>query len=170
MVCRGWSVTRCNHRTHPGPDAALDPAPRHGRGAYPPRSGRQAVEIYAATAEAVSGGGAVLPRNILSGSSSGGVTLSDGRQALAVDQVSFLKLMDEAVGPGMIAVGRRDPVLIPVIEVWREVCLSDLSLVRILARRGLSRSQPKKDALSAAIRRAAERVANAIAENRSPMW
>lgn len=131
---------------------------------------RVAIENYAATAEAVAAGGASQPRDTLTitpgGSSPGGS--KDGRQAAAVDQVTFLRVMDSAVGGGAMKLGRRDPITIPIIEWWRAVCMGDASVQGFLEKRGLSRTATRVKMLNDTLRDTADRVAAAIGATKNP--
>lgn len=134
------------------------------------RHARQAVETYAAIAEAVMAGGAAMPRAAnLTGGCSGGAPSKDGRQGQAIDQVSFLRKMETAVGGHSFLLGRRDPVAVPVLDLWRAVCLWDVTMEGFLARRGLSNTRTRAAAMRAAFEAAAERVADAIGAGRNPL-
>lgn len=130
---------------------------------------RQGVETYTATAEAVLAGGATMPRDSLAGSGcQGGPPSKDGRQAGVVDQVAFLRRMEAAVGLGAIQVGRRDPVAVPALDLWRAVCLGDVSMEAFLRKRGLAPAKSRMAALNEGFLAAADRVADAIGAARSP--
>jgi len=154
----GFGLEFCLRRARPRQVEAL------------PHHLRVAVETYAATAEAVLAGGASQPRDSLTlsgGGGSAGLT-KDGRQAAAVDQVTFLRTMESAVGSGVMRLGRRDPVEVPVIEWWRAVCLGDATVAGFLSKRGLSRTATRNAALADALRDAAQRVADAVGATRNP--
>lgn len=129
---------------------------------------RQAVETYTAVAEAVLAGGASAPRDNLTGGCSAGAPSRDGRQAMALDQVTFLRKMEAAVAQEEIQVGRRDPLTVPALDLWRRVCLADMTMAHFLARRGLKPAKSRMADLNAGFAAAAERVADAIGATRSP--
>jgi hypothetical protein len=142
-----------------GPDilTRLDPATR------------QTVATYIATAEVIMAGGAVMPRDSLSAGSPGGSPGSrEGRQSSMVDQVRFLRTMEDAVAIEAIQVGTRDPVSLPALDVWRAVCLGDAPAARILSRTGLKRTRSRVADLNMGFAAAAERVAIAIGDTRPP--
>lgn len=146
---------------------------------------RQAVETYAATAEAVLAGGAMNPSDPLASRSQGGAPSREGRQSGFVDQVSFLRRMEAAVadchvvshrcgsdGPvkmvGRVEVGRKDPITIPALDLWRAVCLGDATMEGFLKRHGLAPAKSRMADLNAAFLAAADRVADAIGARRDP--
>lgn len=130
---------------------------------------RQSVATYITTAEAVLAGGAAMPRDSLSaGSCSGGPGSREGRQAGVLDQVRFLRHMELAVARKAIQVGRRNPVSLAALDVWRSVCLGDKGVGRILTRAGLKRTRSREADINAGFIAAAERVADAIGAIRTP--
>jgi len=140
---------------------------------------RQAVETYIATAEAVLAGGASNPRDSLAGSAgSGGAPSGEGRQSRAVDQVRFLRRIEAAVGQVqdsdgpraqmMIRVGRRNPVEVRALDLWRDVCLGDMSMEAFLRKRGLAPAKSRMAALNEGFMAAADRATAAIGATRSP--
>lgn len=130
---------------------------------------RQAVETYTATAEAVAAGGATMPRDSLAGAGcQGGTPSKDGRQAGVVDQVAFLRRMEAAVGQEAIMVGRRDPLPVRPLDLWRAVCLGDVAMEAFLRKRGLAPAKSRMAALNEGFLATADRVADAIGATRSP--
>jgi hypothetical protein len=130
---------------------------------------RQSVATYIATAEAVLAGGAAMPRDSLSaGSCGGGPGSREGRQAGVLDQVRFLRQMEDAVARQVIQVGRRDPVSLSALDVWRCVCLGNKGVEAILASHGMKPAKSRVADFNAGFIAAAERVADAIGTTRAP--
>lgn len=144
---------------------------------------RQAVETYAATAEAVLAGGAMNPSDPTAARSHGGAPSREGRQSGFVDQVSFLRRMDAAVAdcaatyqtkdgpvskPGRVIIGRQDPVDVSALDLWRAVCLGDATMEGFLRRLGMGPAKSRMADLNAAFMAAGDRVADAIGAGRDP--
>jgi hypothetical protein len=155
----GHQVNVVYRRRGPAILTRLSPAARH------------AVETYTATAEAVLSGGASAPRDSLNRSirTSGGPA-SEGRQAGFVDQVAFLRRMEAAVGQDPIILRDRPRVAADPLDLWRRVCLGDMSIKAYLTqRKGLARSDKRMKALQAAFVAACDRVSDAIGSTKSPL-
>ncbi len=133
-----------------------------------PAASRQAVATYTATAQAVIAGGASMPRDALTAGCSGGAPSREGRQAVALDQVRFLKKMESAVGTDPVMIGRRNPTPIKPLDLWRAVCLSEMAMERYLAKMGLKPAKSRMSDINACFTQSAERVARAIGQTRSP--
>lgn len=142
-----------------------------------PGPSRMAVETYTATAQAVTAGGASNPRDSLTGGCTGGAPQKEGRQAVVLDQVRFLKCIESAVGTQtvdgqpvavLIRIGRRKPTDVRALDLWRSVCLSDMSMERFLSKRGLKPAKSRMADINAGFMAAAARAARAIAETKSP--
>lgn len=139
---------------------------------------RHSVRTYQAVAEAVLAGGASVPRdtlsNALTGGCTGGAPPREGRQAMRVEQVSFLRALEKAVGGGRVTLRRGNPsISVPVLDLWRSLILGNggegLSVSSYLAKSGLARSAARTKVLRDAMTSAAERVAAAIAETKNPL-
>lgn len=173
VIRDGGQVSVAMRRKGPAIMARLTPATR------------QAVETYSATAEAVLAGGAMNPSDPLTSRSQGGAPSREGRQAGFVDQVSFLRRMEAAVAdcsvpspgvpgdgpralPGRVQIGRKDPITIPALDLWRAVCLGDATMEGFLKRHGLAPAKSRMSDLNAAFLAAADRVADAIGAGRDP--
>lgn len=133
-----------------------------------PYSLRQAMDTYSATAEAILAGGASTPRDTLAGGCQGGAPAREGRQAVALDQVRFLRRIEDAVAKDTITVGKSDPVLVPALDLWRAVCLGGATMQSFLARRGLKPAKSRMEALNQGFEAAATRAADAIGGTRNP--
>ena len=155
----GHQVNVVYRRRGPAILTRLSPAARH------------AVETYTATAEAVLSGGASSPRDSLTRSArtfSG--PASEGRQAGFVDQVAFLRRMEAAVGHDPIILRDKPRVTADPLDLWRQVCLADMSIKAYLTqRKGLARSDKRMKALQAAFMAACDRVTSAIGSTKSPL-
>lgn len=130
---------------------------------------RYAVATYTVAAEAVMAGGASVPRDNLTGGCSSGAPSNDGPQARAVDQVAFLRLMEAAVNVRRVfQVGKCPAVDVHTLDLWRKVCVGDMSMERYLAKMSLKPAKSRMAALNGAFISAASRVATAIGDTRSP--
>lgn len=145
---------------------------------------RKAVETYATTAEAVMAGGASNPSDMLSAGCSSGAPSREGRQSGFVDQVSFLRLMERAVSDcrvtvtdkdgkatvlrGSFLIGRAGPVAVPTIDLWRKVCLGDLTMAAFLRGLGMAPAKSRMADVNKAFLDAGTRVADAISQTRDP--
>lgn len=126
---------------------------------------RPAVETYIATAEAVMAGGATNPRDSLTATAggSGGLT-ADGRQAGYVDQVTFLRRMEAAVASDPIQLRAKPLVEFAPLDLWRRVCLGDISMkTYLIGRKGLTLSEKLMKTLKGEFLASCDRVADAIA-------
>ncbi len=154
----GHQVNVVYRRRGPAILTRLSPAARH------------AVETYTATAEAVMSGGAATPRDSLtrSSTSSGGVA-SEGRQAGFVDQVTFLRKIEAAVGSDPILLRAKPRVEFAPLDLWRRVCLGDISMKSYLMdRKGLAISEKRMKTVKAAFLASCDRVADAIGAKKTP--
>lgn len=170
-IRNGGSVSFVTRRKGPAILAHLTPGERH------------AVETYALVAEAVMAGGAHNPIDLASaGCSSGGGGVKEGRQSGFVDQVSFLRRMEAAVSDcrvtvmdkgqarvlrGSFLIGRQAPVAVPVIDLWRKVCLGDVTMTAFLRSLGMAPAKSRMKDTNAAFLAAGERVAEAIGQGRN---
>lgn len=133
---------------------------------------RKAVEVYAAIYEAVAAGGAVLPRDTLSGATGGGSggPSREGRQSRAVDQAAFLRRMASAVkARGVLAFGKRKPVEVPALVFWHSFTRDGLSVRAGLERFGVKRGPVVNAAVVSEVKTMAAAVLDAMAAGRNPL-
>ncbi len=153
----GHQVNVVYRRRGPAILTRLSPAARH------------AVETYTATAEAVLSGGASSPRDSLTRSArTSGGPASEGRQAGFVDQVAFLRRMEAAVGHDPIILREKPRVVADPLDLWRRVCLGDMSMKEYITCKGIALSEKRMKALQEAFLAAGNRVADAIGATKSP--